>query len=170
MPASSNFIWLGDGVTMTRSTQDDFDRINADLRDADRAEQQVFDGGRPDALADMESSWTVRDGPHLVCFAALRTFLGESVLSRSRVIVQLTTNHVWRIKVKYVRFSRAVLRELAGNAPPWVGEFWTFPMASYAGAVAWDERILGFHRVREIVLSGVPHVAMRISRKEATEK
>lgn len=163
-----NFIWLGDGVTMTRSVQTDYDFVNAHLRDADYAETQVFDRGRPDALADMESSWTVRDGGDIVCFVALKPFGTESVMSRNRFLVQLTTDHVWRIKKKYVRFSRKVLRAVAENAPPWVTDFWTLPMKSYAGAVKWDERILKMTRVREMRLEGVDHVLFRITRKDAT--
>jgi len=164
----SNFIWLGEGVTMTGSTQADFDFVNAHLRAADYAETQVFDGGRPDALADMERSWTVRDGANVVGFVATAPFAYESVMSRRRFLVQLTTEYVWRIKVKYVRFSRAVLRAVCENAPAWVTEFYTLPMKAYAGAVRWDERILKMRRVREIDVEGVPHVLFRITRKEAT--
>lgn len=164
---SSNFIWLGEGVTMTRSVQEDYEATYADLREWDRRETEVFDGGRADALADMETSWTIRDGAALVGFIALKTFAGESVLSRRRFIVQLTTNHVWKVKVKYVRFSRPVLRAVAENAPGWVTDFYTLPMKAYAGAVRWDERILKMHRVREIVANGVPHVLFHITRKEA---
>lgn len=163
----SNFIWLGEGVTLTGSTQADFDFINARLRAADRAETQVFDAGRPDALADMERSWTIRDGANVVGFIATKPFGDESVMSRRRFLVQLTTEYVWRIKVKYVRFSRAVLRAVAENAPAWVEEFYTLPMKSYEGAVKWDERILKMRRVREVDVEGVPHVLFRITRQEA---
>lgn len=163
----SNFIWLGDGVTMTCSTQADFDFINARLRAADYAETQVFDGGRPDALADMERSWTIRDGANVVGFVATKPFADESLLSRRRFLVQLTTEYVWRIKVKYVRFSRAVLRAVVENAPAWVEDFYTLPMKSYEGAVRWDERVLRMRRVCEVDVEGVPHVLFGITRKEA---
>ncbi len=166
---AQNFIWLGDGVTMVRSVQEDYDHINANLREADLREVMVFDGGRRDALADMEECWTVRDGPNVVCFLATRTFAGESLLSRRRFLVQLTTDYVWRIKVKYVRFSRAVLKACVERTPPWIDEFFTLPMKEYAGAVRWDERVLKMTRMAEPVLNGVPHVLFRITRKEATE-
>jgi len=163
----SNFIWLGEGVTLVRSVQADYDWINAHLRAADRAETQVFEGGRPDSLADMDESWTIRDGAALVGFAALKSFPGESALSRRRFIVELTTTYVERIKIKYVRFSRAVLAALAANAPSWVEDFYTLPMESYTGAVEWDARILKMRPVKRIVANGVGHVLFHITRKEA---
>ena len=162
----SNFIWLGEGVTMTGSTQADFDFINARLRAADYAETQVFDAGRPDALADMERSWTIRDGAYVVGFIASRIFADQSPMAHQRFIVQLTTEYVWRIKMKYVRFSRAVLRAFVENAPAWVTDFYTLPMKAYTGAVRWDERILRMHRVREVDVEGVPHVLFHITRQE----
>ena len=164
----SNFIWLGEGVTMVASTQDDFDFINANLREMDRRETQVFDNGRPDALADMERSWTIRDGANVVGFVATAPFACESVMSRRRFLVQLTTEYVWRIKVKYVRFSRSVLAAVAENSPAWVTDFFTLPMKAYAGAVKWDERVLKMRKVREIDVDGVPHVLFHITRKEAS--
>lgn len=164
----SNFIWLGEGVTMVASTQDDFDFINANLREMDRRETQVFDNGRPDALADMERSWTIRDGANIVGFVATKPFADESVLSRRRFLVQLTTGHVWRIRIKYVRFSRAVLAAVAANSPKWVTDFFTLPMKAYEGAVKWDERVLKMRRLGEIDAEGVPHVLFHITRKEAS--
>lgn len=163
----SNFIWLGDGVTMVASTQADFDFINANLREMDRREVEVFDRGRPDALADMERSWTVRDSAEIVGFIAIKPFADESVLSRRRFLVQLTTEYVWRIKVKYVRFSRAVLAAVVANSPAWVTDFYTLPMKAYEGAVKWDERVLKMRRVAEICAEGVPHILFHITRKEA---
>ena len=165
--AESNFIWLGEGVTMVRSVQADYDFINANLREADLREVLVFDRGRRDRLSDMEESWTVRDGPNVVCFLATKPFEGEGPLSRRRFLVQLTTEYVWRIKVKYVRYSRAVLAAMARRTPPWVTDFYTLPMKEYVGAVRWDERILGMERVAEPVLNGVPHVLFHITRDNA---
>jgi len=165
---ASNFIWLGDGVTLVRSTQADFDFINAHLREADRRETEVFDRGRPDALCDMETSWTIRDAGNVVGFIATMPFADESVMSRRRFLVELTTGHVWKIKVKYVRYSRAVLRAVVENALPWVEDFYTLPMKAYAGACRWDEKVLRMRKVREIEVEGVPHVLFHITRKEAT--
>ena len=162
----SNFIWLGEGVTMTGSTQPDFDYINAHLREGDKAETQVFDGGKPDSLSQMEKSWTIRDGGNVVGFLASMPFADESIMSRRRFMVQLTTDYVWKIKIKYVRFSRAVLRAFVENSPAWVDEFYTLPMKSYTGAVKWDEKILKLHRLRELDVGGVPHVLFGITRKE----
>lgn len=162
----TNFIWLDDGVTLVESTQADYDWINAHLREWDRREAEVFDGGRPDRLSDMERSWTIRDGENVVGFFATRTFADESVLSRRRFLVELTTDYVWKIKVKYVRFSRAVFRAVVENAPTWVDEFYTLPMKAYTGTVKWQERILGLRRLREVEIEGIPHVLLGTTRKE----
>ena len=159
---------LGDGVTLTPSTQADFDVVNANLRAGDLAETKVFDFGRPDRLDDMERSWTIRDGSNIVGFVALKAFGDESLLSKNRFLVQLTTNYVWKIKLKYVRYSRAVLKAVCERAPGWVTDFWTMPMKAYSGAVRWDERILKMHKVMELDIVGVPHVLFHITREEAT--
>lgn len=161
-----NFIWIGDGVSLARSWPEDMDFVNANLREWDWRETQVFDGGRPDRLEDFETCWTIRDGADIVGYFGMRTFADESLMSCSRFLVELTTPHVWQMKVKYVRLSRKVLGAVCGRAPSWVTDFWTLPMKAYAGTVKWQERVLGMKRVREIELEGVPHVLFHITRKE----
>ena len=161
-----NFIWIGDGITLARSWPEDVALVNANLREWDRREAQVFDGGRPDRLEDFEQCWTIRDGGDVVGFFGMRTFADESPMSRNRVLVELTTDHVWKMKVKYVRLSRKVFMAVCDRAPSWVTDFWTLPMKAYAGTVKWQERVLGMRRVREIELEGVAHVLFHIARKE----
>lgn len=160
---------LGDGVTMTRSTQEDYDWINAHLRADDAAEQRVFGEGFKDTVAMMERSWTIRDGENIVGFIATVIMQGDSPLSTRRMMAQMTTEYVWKIKVKYVRYSRRVLRAVVENTAAWVNDFYTMPMASYVGAVKWDERILGLHRMGVVQVNGVDHVLFRIGRKEVCQ-
>ena len=161
-----SFIYLGEGVTLAKSWQEDYDYVNAHLRDMDRRETEVFDGGKPDRLSDMERSWTIRDGENIVGYFATMTFPDESILSRRRFLVELTTDYVWKIKVKYVRFSRRVVRAVVENTAPWATDFYTLPMADYGGTVKWQQKILGFRKINEIDVEGVKHVLLHTTRQE----
>jgi len=160
---------IGDGVTLKRSTQADYDHVNSHLRAEDAAEQRVFGEGFRDSLDMMERSWTIRDGENVVGFIATVVARGDSPLSPRRFLAEMTTEYVRRIPVKYVRLSRRVLRAVVENTAPWVSEFYTLPMASYAGAVRWDERILRMHREGTVRVNGVDHVLFRIGRKEVCQ-
>ena len=162
----SNFIWLGDGVTMVRSTDADFALVHGRLRPGDRAEERVFGEGRRDRLEDMESAWTVRDGAEVVCWVALALFRGDGPLSRRRLVAEMTTDHVWRARLRYVRHSRRVLAAVVENGPSWAEEFLSTPMEAYAQSVRWQERVLGFRRAGRVVVNGVAHAVLRTTRQE----
>ena len=165
-----NFVWVGDGVTLVRSTDADWERANGNLRPGDaeeRAAALAAKGGAP-TPGRMESAWTIRDGADVLGYVGLMPFDDESLMSRSRMVVMLSTREVDRRKVKYVRWSRAVFAAVAERAPKWVDDFYTYPLASYRAAVKWLKRVLRFRVVEERVEDGYEYLLMGISRKEAT--
>lgn len=158
---------LGEGVVLRPATQADFDFINARLREMDERETEVF--GHKDARADLEAAWVILDGDVVVGYVGYLPLADGSILSRSRFLAELTTDAVWSRKVKYVRYSRRVLKAVVAKMPPWVETLYTLPMKDYAGAVAWLERVLKMTRVGEVEVNGIPHVLFRITRKEVLE-
>ena len=158
---------LGDGVTLTKSTKADFDYINAHLREGDAAEQRVFGEGFQDSIELTERSWTIRDGAAVVGYLATVVMRGDTPLSPRRLLAEMTTNYVSSIKIKYVKFSRRVLKAVVEHSAPWITDFYTMPMASYVGAVKWDERILRMRKIGVVPINGIDHIIFHISRKEA---
>ena len=164
-----NFVWVGDGVTLVRSTDADWEMANGNLRPGDAEEHAAAlaaKGGAP-TPERMESAWTIRDGADVLGYIGLLPFDDESLMSRSRMVVMLSTREVDRRKVKYVRWSRAVFAAVAERAPKWVDGFYTYPLASYRAAVKWLKRVLRFRVVEERIEDGAKHLLMGISRKEA---
>lgn len=153
---------IGEGVTLTPSTQADYDYVNANLREGDRCERDFF--GCEDRLEDMDLSYTVRDGEDIIAFLALKPMGGETRLSKSRFFVYLTTSHVRSRRIKYVRTTKKLLRAFVEAVPAWITEFHALTMESYVGAVRWLERVVGMRRIGRIDIDGEPHVHFVILR------
>lgn len=155
---------IGENVSLRQATQADFDFINAHLRTLDEREASVF--GHKDALSDLEVVWTIFDGETLIGYVGYLPLRDGSLFSKSRFLAGLTTDAVWSRKVKYVRYSRRVLKAVVARSPSWVDTFYTLPMKSYAGAVKWLERVLKMTRLGDVMVNEVPHVLFRITKKE----
>ena len=151
---------------LTRSVQEDFDYINANLREMDQFEHDHFvECGEADGLDGLEKSWTLHLYGEIVGYVALAIPPMESPLVPIRFVPMLSTKNVDKHPIDYARLSRSVLEYVITHAPSWVTEFYTVPLAKYRKSVKWQE-LMGWHIVREFDLNGETAVLMHLSRKE----
>lgn len=155
---------LGDGVTIRPTTPADAAAVNADMRDADRAEYEVF-GLDGEDFMKWEFAFTVLCDGDIVGIAGFLMFQNGSVMSQNRLFGFMSTNAVWRHKVKFVKHSRKVFDAVAALGRPWVTDFYAIPMSAYKASIRWQERVLGFRIKEEVVLNGIPHTILH-RRKE----
>lgn len=162
---------LGAAVgTAAPATDEDIARVSADLRPLDRFEQDFFaerTGAPRDSLDQMERAWTLRIGGEAVGYVGLQLPPFASPLSSVRFVPMLSTTAAGRHWIDYVRLSRPVLDWTLRQAPPWVTEFWSFPLARYDASVRWHEKTMRWRRAGEVDVLGERAVAFRITRKGA---
>ena len=154
----------GDGVYLRKATQEDVDWVESHLREGDAKEHAFAEGGSD--VEKFRTCWAVLADGYLVGYLGGDIMPHESAISRRRFVFFLSTTAVERIRVKYVRKSRDVLRAFARTAPKWVDEFVTVPLADYTGAVRWLERTLGFRRTGTCVWKGAEFLIYSKKRKE----
>ena len=157
-------------AVLTPSTDEDFDYINAHLREMDRFEQDHFCRADPsfrrDSLDQMETSWTLRLCGAIVGYVALQVPPGRSPMADFRFVPMISTANVEHHPIDYARLSRPVLEYVASQAPSWVGHFLSAPLSKYARSVKWHERTMGWHRVGEFDAGGEMATLFMITRKE----
>ena len=154
---------FGDTVCYA-ATRADFDRLNADMREEDRAECRVF-GMDGDDGRNWDEAVAIEIAGELVGIVGFGKFADGNELSRERMMFFLTTNAVWRHRVAFVKSSRPVMRWAMNTLlPSWVNTVFSFPIATYRGSVEWQERVLGFAAYGIVAFNGIRHVGM-IKRK-----
>ena len=157
-------------AVLTPATADDFAYINANLRELDRFEQDHFlrHGGcdRRDCLDQMEKAWTLRLRGEIVGYVGLQLPPMASPMTDLRFMPMLSTVAAARHTVDYARLSRPVLEYVIGEAPPWVTDFLSIPLARYAASVRWHERTMGWRRLAELDIFGERAILFHISRKD----
>ena len=158
------FIDCGDGVVLKTSTQDEVVWVEDHLREGDRREHAFADGHSD--VRKFRACFTVWADGKIIGYIGGGSLPHESDMSRRRFVFYLSTTEADRIKVRYVRKSRDVLRAFARTAPKWVDEFVTVPLADYTGAVRWLERVLGFTRTGSCEWRGAEFLVYSIKRKE----
>ena len=155
---------------LTPSTEADFAYINAHLRSLDRFEQEHFMRAgsldRPDSLDMMETSWTLHLRDEIVGYVALMVPSLQSPLSHVRFVPMLSTENVSHHPLDYARLSRPILEWVLDQAPAWVTDFYSFPLAKYDAAVRWHEKTMRWHKVGEFDAEGEKVFIYHISRKE----
>lgn len=146
--------------------------VVANLRDEDRREHEHAARFVGEEYADTRASlfekcWIMLLDGETVGYVGLLTDPLSSPLSESRWIALLSTEAAGRHATDYVRLTRPVLRRVAEEAPPWVTDFYSMPLKSYAASVRWHEKTMGWRRVREIPLwEGETGVLFNKKRKE----
>lgn len=158
---------------LTPSTEEDFAYINANLREMDKFEQDHFiskcGASGPDSLRMMEKSWTLHLKGEIVGYVALQLPPMQSSLSNARFVPMLSTTNVVHHPIDYARLSRPILDYVMAQAPTWVTEFFSLPLAKYEAAVRWHEKTMGWHRVAEYDLFGEKAVLFSLDRKEISK-
>lgn len=151
------------------STEADFAYVNANLRDLDRFEQDFFAErlGEPrDALDQLERAWTLRLYGEIVGYVGLQVPPAATPLSAARIVPMLSTRNVAHHPLDFARLSRPILEWTLRQAPPWVTDFWSFPLARYAASVRWHEKTMGWTKAGEADVLGERVAVFHITRKE----
>lgn len=154
------------GVTLTRATQEDVDRVTANFRDGDRRSIEVG-GGKTDRVEDFERCWIVKaaDGADLG-YLGVMVMPDRSCMSRERGICFMSAKGVDSHKIAFVASSKPICRYAATCCPPWVDTFISWPLESYAASVRWQTRVLGFRFVRRVPTGNDAYVILETTRKE----
>lgn len=154
------------GVTLTRATQEDIDRVTANFRDGDRRTVEVG-GGQTDRVEDFERCWVVKaaDGADLG-YLGVMVMPDRSFMSRERGICFMSAKGADSHKIAFVAASKPVFRYVATCCPPWVDTFLSWPIESYAASVRWQTRVLGFRRVGRVPFGDDAYVQLETTRKE----
>lgn len=139
-------IKVTDDVELETANQADIDYVTENFRDGDRAECEAFGGGG-DTLDLFERCWVVRIRGKVVGYCGVARVPGASWLSPYRFLCFMSCREADRMKVAFVRNSRAVMRAVVERTPPWVETFLSAPLAEYRGTIIWHERVLGMHRM-----------------------
>lgn len=160
-----DFFDFGNGVTITKATQDDFDELNANLRADDRAECNAlgYEGEDPKWY---QRAWAIRKESELIGIIGWAMFNDTTPLSKSRLFLLMTTNAVWKHKVEYVKMTPVVARKVVSMMPEWVTDVYALPMSAYKKSIKWQKRILGFREIGEIEVNGVMHTRLHAKRNE----
>lgn len=157
---------IGMGVTIEESVQDDVDWIEAHFREGEKMEHEALGGGRT-LIDDMfEQCWTIRNGDDLIGYCGVAIPVGSAVLSPERFLVYMSSTNADKIKIKYVKMSRLVMKEIVARTKPWVDVFLSLPNARYRGSVIWHERVLKMHCLKEIRWHGETFKLFTAKRKE----
>lgn len=155
---------------LTPSTAEDFEYINAHLRAEDKFEQDHFSKtcgvDRVDGLDLMEKSWTLHLKDEIVGYVALQLPPMQSAFSNVRFVPMLSTTNVEHHPLDYVRLSRPILGYVVRQAPKWVDEFYSLPLAKYEATVRWHEKTMGWHRVAEFDVMGEKAILFNLNRRE----
>ena len=159
-------IELGMGVTIEESVQEDVDWIEAHFREGDRIEHEALGGGRT-VIGDLfEQCWTVRNGDDLIGYCGVAIPDGSSVLSNDRFLCYMSSVNADKAKLKYVKMSRPVMREVVARTKPWVENYLSLPNVRYRGSVLWHERVLKMRCLQEIRWRGETFKLFQATRKE----
>ena len=154
------------GVSIEDSVQEDVDWIEAHFREGDRLEHEALGGGRT-VIADLfERCWTVRNGEDLIGYCGVAIPDGSTVLSPERWLCYMSSVNADRAKLKYVKMSRPVMREIVSRTQPWVDTYLSLPNVKYRGSVIWHERVLKMRCLKEITWRGETFKLFCATRKE----
>lgn len=157
---------IGMGVTIEESVQEDVDWIEDHFREGDRIEHEALGGGRT-VIADLfEQCWTVRNGEDLIGYCGVAIPDGSTVLSPERFLCYMSCVNADKAKVKYVRMSRPVMREIVARTKPWAETFLSLPNVRYHGSVVWHERVLKMHRLRTVRFMEEDFILFKTTRTE----
>lgn len=156
---------IGDGVSIADSTQEDIDYVEANFREGEKVEHESLGGGRT-MLGIFERCWTVRNGEDIIGYCGVAIPDGDTVLSNLRFLCYMSCTNADRVKVKYVRWSRRVMREIVARTRPWTDTYLSLPNVRYRGSVIWHERVLKMRCLREEEWRGERFKIFATTRKE----
>lgn len=159
-------IELDMGVTIEPSVQEDVDWVEAHFREGDRLEHESLGGGRT-VIADLfEQCWTARFGDDIVGYCGVAIPEGSTVLSHERWLCYMSSVNADKAKIKYVKMSRPVMREIVARTRPWVDTFLSLPNVRYRGSVIWHERVLKMRRIKTVRFMNEDFVLFKTTRSE----
>lgn len=159
-------IELDMGVTIEPSVQEDVDWVEAHFREGDRLEHESLGGGRT-VIADLfEQCWTARFGDDIVGYCGVAIPDGSTVLSPERWLCYMSSVNADKAKIKYVKMSRPVMREIVARTKPWVETFMSLPNVRYRGSVIWHERVLKMRRIKTVRFMNEDFVLFKTTRSE----
>lgn len=150
------------------ATQEDIDSAEANLRAGDKAECEIF--GEKSVwharVEDFESCWAIFGRGKLVGYCGVMIQPGTTALSPLRWLCFLSTEAVDKMRVSFVKDSRAVMKQIINKTPDHVHTFYSMPAATYHGSIIWHERVLKMRRFKNSVVNGHKHIIYTIGRKE----
>lgn len=159
---------IGNETVIETATQEDIDYVEANFREGERLEHQVF-GGRRTRLSDFESCWTIRHKGDVIGYFGVAVPREATAFFPGRWMCYMSCENAEKYKYMYVKQSREVMRRVVGQLPEYVSELRSLPAARYEKSVKWHERVLRMHRMGTVNLNGEDFVMFCISRKEAAE-
>lgn len=158
-------IELDMGMTLEPSVQEDIEYTEANYREGDRMSHESL-GGTPTRLETFEQCWTVRHDGDVLGYCGVAIPDGTTVLGPERFLCYMSTTHVDRIKVTYVKMSRRIMQAIVARARPWVDVLLSLPHAKYRGSVIWHERVLKMHPLQEVHFMGEDFILFKTTRSE----
>lgn len=158
-------IELDMGVTIEPSVQEDVDWVEAHFREGDRLEHDSLGGGRT-LIETFEQCWTIRIGDDIIGYCGVAIPDGSTVLSPERFLCYMSSVNADKAKIKYVKMSRPVMREIVARTRPWVGVFLSLPNVKYHGSVIWHARVLKMQRLQDVHFMGEDFILFKTTRSE----
>ena len=158
-------ITVTERATMRTATQEDIDRVEATLRAGDRAECEIFEDWHQD-INEFETCWAIYGSGELIGYCGVLITPGTTALAPTRWLCFLSTESADKMKISFVRDSRAVMKAIIERAPEHVTRFYSMPMSEYRGSIIWHERILKMKKCAVVMVNGHEHTLYTIERKE----
>ena len=158
-------IELENDTVIETATQSDIDYVVENYREEDRKENDVFSKDH-DSVEMFEQCWSISHKGKLIGYCGIMVLPGETILSPRRFICFMTCENANRIKVTFVRMSRAVMRAIVSETHGWVDTFFSAPVEQYHGSIIWHERVLKMHRFAESIFNNHMVIHFFIERKE----
>jgi len=159
---------ISEFTTVEPSVQDEIDYVEANFREGERAEHEVF-GGKRTTLADFESCWTVRHRGEIIGYFGVAIPAGATVFAPGRWLCYMSCKNADKYKLTYVKESRKVMKCVVAQVPGYVTEFRSLPAERYVMSVKWHERVLKMRRIGTVDFNGERFAVFGIMRKEIGE-
>ena len=162
-------IELDMGVTIEPSVQEDVDWVESHFREGDRLEHESLGGGRTMIDDLFEQCWTIRIGDDIIGYCGVAIPDGSTVLSPERFLCYMSSVNADKAKIKYVKMSRPVMREIVARTKPWVDTYLSLPNVKYHGSVIWHERVLKMERLQTVRFMGEDFILFKTTRSEVLQ-
>jgi len=156
---------LPNDTVVETATQSDIDYVVENYREEDRKENDVFTTEH-DRVDMFEQCWAISHKGKLIGYCGIMTLPGETLLSPRRFICFMTCENANKVKVAFVKMSRAVMKEIVSRTDEWVETFFSAPVEEYHGSIIWHERVLKMRRIGESFFNNHKIIHFSTTKKE----